>query len=77
MITFGSMPVGEKLVLGIPLDINSMSTSDFVLLPGVGQVLAERIIAYRQNNGGNMKTEDLLAVEGIGEIKYKKLLKYF
>jgi len=77
MVTFGSMPTGEKLVLGIPLDINCMSTSDFVLLPGVGPVMAGRIIEYRQNNGGNMKIEDLLAVEGIGRIKYQKLLKYF
>ncbi|MBI5484772.1 MAG: helix-hairpin-helix domain-containing protein [Deltaproteobacteria bacterium] len=77
IITVGSIPAGERMVLGIPLDINSMSEADFDRLPGVGAVMARRIIEYRQNNGGKMKVEDLLAVGGISENKYVRICKYF
>lgn len=77
MVTVRSMGSGERMVLGVPLDINSMSAADFDRLPGVGPVMAGRIIEFRQNNGGKLRVEDLLAIEGIGETKYKKLCIYF
>ena len=54
-----------------------MSAADFNLLTGIGPVIAERIIRYRQNNGGNMSVEDLQSIEGIGEKKYNALRIYF
>lgn len=45
-------------------------------LPGVGEVLAERIIAYREANGPFARPEDLLNVSGIGEKSYGKLADY-
>ena len=75
--SLGVLPTAQRLVLGIPLDINSMDEADFVRVPGIGSVLAGRIVAYRQNNGGLMATHELLAIEGIGEKKYSHLLKFF
>lgn len=77
MITCGSMSAKERMILGIPLDINAMSAADFENLPGIGPVTAQKIIEYRQNNGGNMRFEELQDVEGIGEKKYKGLVGYF
>ena len=77
IIIVGRIPAGERMILGIPLDINSMSEADFDRLPGIGPAMARRIIEYRQINGGKMGVEDLLAVEGVGEMKYKKLCKFF
>ncbi|MEI6207672.1 MAG: helix-hairpin-helix domain-containing protein [Desulfuromonadales bacterium] len=77
VITVGSIPAAERIVLDIPLDINSMSEIDFDRLPGVGPVMARRIVEYRQYIGGNMRVHDLLAVEGIGEMKYLAIRKYF
>jgi competence protein ComEA len=71
------MSSAERIVLGIPLDINDMSAADFDRLPGVGPALAERIITYRQKNGGKMTVEELREVAGIGEGKYSALGKYF
>ncbi len=73
----GSIPVAERLVLGIPLDINSMNDVDFDRVPGIGPVMARRIVEYRQKNGGIMSKKDLLLVEGIGEKKFFSLGKYF
>ena len=77
ILSVGSMPSGERIVMGIPLDINFMDEADFRRLPGIGPVMASRIIEYRQKNGGKMMVEDLIAVEGIGEKRYQKLSKYF
>lgn len=51
------------------LSINSATAGDLESLPGVGPVLAERIVAFREENGGFEVVEDLLEVPGIGEAK--------
>ncbi len=76
-MTVGQMMVSERMVLGIPLDITTMTEADFDRLPGIGPALAKRIVEYRQNNGGFLRVEDLAAVEGIGEKKYQKIQAYF
>lgn len=50
-------------------DLNTATASDFEALPGVGPVLAERIVAFREQQGGFDDVEDLLDVPGIGEAK--------
>ncbi len=76
-VTMRTVSAAERLVLGIPLDINSMSESDLDKVPGIGPALAKRIIQYRQNNGGSMSAQDLLMIEGVGEKKFSALRKYF
>ncbi len=76
-ITCGSMSANDRILLGIALDINAMNAADFERLPGIGPVMAQRIVEYRQKNGGKMKFEDLQGVEGIGEKKLNALVKYF
>lgn len=77
LLAVNQMTVPERLVLGIPLDISTMSEADFGRLPGIGASLAGRIAVFRQNNGGILHVEDLAAIEGIGEKKYKVLRAYF
>jgi competence protein ComEA len=52
-----------------PLDINSASGKLLEQLPGIGPVLAARIVAYRAANGRFGSVEDLLKVSGIGPAK--------
>ncbi len=51
------------------LDINKATKVQLMELPGIGEVLAERIIKYRTENGAFLTTDDLLNVEGLGEQK--------
>ena len=55
------------------VDLNRASAVDLRVLPGVGPVLAERIVAYRVAHGGFRGTEELLAVRGIGPALYARL----
>lgn len=53
--------------------INSADAAELEALPGIGPVLAERIVAYRQEMGPFERVEDLLEVSGIGEAKLAAL----
>ena len=52
-----------------PVRVNSATAGDLERIPGVGPVLAERIVAHREANGPFVSVEDLLDVPGIGEGK--------
>ena len=58
------------------IDLNHADESELQALPGIGEVLAERIIAWREENGGFHSKEDVLAVQGIGEATYEKIAPY-
>lgn len=58
---------------GTKININTALAADLALLPGIGEVMAERIIEFREQNGFFKKPEDIMKVKGIGEKKYEKL----
>lgn len=49
------------------VDLNSADQEALETLPRIGPALAERIIAWREDNGRFRSVDDLLAVPGIGE----------
>jgi len=49
------------------VDLNTADAALLEALPRIGPALAERIIAWREDNGGFTSIEDLLAVPGIGD----------
>ncbi|HWB89080.1 MAG TPA: ComEA family DNA-binding protein [Acidimicrobiia bacterium] len=51
------------------ISLNRATAAELEELPGVGPVLAERIVAHRDARGGFERVEDLLEVPGIGEAK--------
>ncbi len=51
------------------IDINTAKISDFLLLPGIGETLAERIVSEREKNGKFSSIDDLRRVTGIGTKK--------
>nr|WP_184943602.1 ComEA family DNA-binding protein [Planomonospora venezuelensis] len=52
------------------LDLNVATAEQFEQLPGVGEVLARRIVEYRDGRGGFQSVGQLREVSGIGERKY-------
>ena len=49
------------------IDLNAADQAALETLPRIGPALAERIIAWREENGRFTSVDDLLAVPGIGE----------
>lgn len=56
-----------------PVDLNRATAADFDQLPGVGPVLARRMVDYRKSVGRFHAVEDLRAVKGIGKKKFERL----
>lgn len=52
------------------IDINEADAETLSRLDGVGNVLAERIVRYRDENGGFDNIEQIMEVEGIGQAKF-------
>lgn len=65
----GPSDVGESAVSDGLVALNRADANELQTLPGVGPVLAERIVVYRDQNGPFSRIEDLLQVPGIGESK--------
>jgi len=58
----GAVPPGDDRI-----DLNTADQAALETLPRIGPALAERIIAWREENGRFASVDDLLAVPGIGE----------
>ena len=55
------------------VNLNTATASQIATLPGIGETAAQRIIEYREKNGGFKKVEELMNVKGIGEKSFLKL----
>lgn len=58
---------------GALLDLNTATVEQFDALPGVGPVLAQRLVEYRTAHGGFRSVDQLREVDGIGESRFQKL----
>lgn len=61
-------PVGAGLI-----DLNQASAAELEELPGVGKVLAERIIARREEQGPFLSVDDLRDVTGVGAKLFEQI----
>ena len=55
------------------VDINSATVEELASVPGIGQVIAQRIVEFREKNGPYKSLDDLLKVQGIGEKSLAKI----
>jgi competence protein ComEA len=58
------------------IDINRAEAWLLEALPGIGEVIAQRIVDYRSENGPFRIIEDLLKVSGIGPATFENIKQY-
>ena len=58
------------------LNINAAGKEDLTLLPGIGDVLSDRIIAYREEHRQFKEIDELLLVDGMGNSKLVQIREY-
>ncbi|HUG88715.1 MAG TPA: helix-hairpin-helix domain-containing protein, partial [Actinomycetota bacterium] len=67
----GSAPAsGESASL---VNVNTADATALDSLPGIGEVLAQRIIDHREAHGPFTSVDELVAVSGIGEVTLEEL----
>ncbi len=66
-------PMDERLVFGLPIDVNTASALALQAIPGIGATLAANIVADREEQGAFSAVEDLDRVKGIGPATVEKL----
>ena len=55
------------------ININKAEKPELIKIKGIGPVLADRIISYREKYGYFRRKEDLIKVKGIGDKTYDKI----
>jgi competence protein ComEA len=68
-----SAEAGPVALTGGAVNINTASAGELESLPGIGPVLAQRIIAYRGQNGAFTSKEQIVDVSGIGDAIYGQI----
>jgi competence protein ComEA len=56
-----------------PVNLNTATVAELDRLPGVGPVLAQRIVDHRTRHGGFRSVDELRMVDGVGEARYAQL----
>ena len=61
------------VILLFIINLNTATVEELRTLPGIGPVLARRIIEFRDKRHGFRRVEELLAIPGISEKKWKAI----
>ncbi|HYL62448.1 MAG TPA: helix-hairpin-helix domain-containing protein, partial [Candidatus Methylomirabilis sp.] len=59
-----------------PVNLNTATSDELQLVPGIGPVTAEKILQMRKAYGPFKSVDDLLAIKGIGQKRLEKMRKY-
>lgn len=65
-LTFGRMAGARLMALGLRIPLNQACVDDLVVLPGIGERLAMKIVDFRERNGAIASYDDLLWIPGLG-----------
>lgn len=71
------LPASQCITLGIPLHPDIITANGWQALPGIGPVLARRIVDDRQKNGDFGNLEALKRVRGVGPHTLRGIRKFF
>jgi competence ComEA-like helix-hairpin-helix protein len=68
--------LAKKKPPSYPININSASSAELQMVPGIGPATAQKILQTRKAYGSFKDVNDLLAIRGIGQKRLDKMRKY-
>jgi competence protein ComEA len=66
----------RRLALGMPINLNLATKEDLLLIPGIGEKTAQKILILRSEKRRFKNMEEIMETEGIKEKKLAKLKQY-
>ena len=66
-------PSTQNTKASFHININTASAQELEQLPGVGKVIAERIVVYREQYGRFRRPEELMMVSGVSDKKFREI----
>jgi competence protein ComEA len=72
----GDAPSRCPATTQFPINLNTATAEQLEAIPGIGPVLAQRIIEYRQTHGRFQSVDELLEVRGIGPKRLENMRPY-
>ncbi len=75
-VTSGTGSTGSGGEAGQLVNLNTATLDELETLSGIGEVLGQRIIDYREQHGPFRTIEDLMNVSGIGDKRFADLKPY-
>jgi len=73
----GVMSNAKRYVLDLPIDVNTASVAELMLVPGIGKYTAGKIARFRERCGGVNRLDELKSIPAIGAKKFDIIRKNF
>ncbi len=55
------------------INLNTATSEELMTLPGIGEVMARKVIEYREQNGPFRRAQDIIIIDGFSERKYRAI----
>lgn len=72
LVQQSDIPKDDQIING-KININTADRDTLMLITGIGENYADKIISYREENGPFQTIEEIMNVSGIGSKKFEKM----
>lgn len=75
IVSFNLFPAGFQKNSETPININAAAAEELAQLPGIGVVIASRIVEYRLKHGRFKRPQEIIVVRGMSAKRYRRIAR--